>query len=99
MQASFQAACVLRPRLLVLGARSRPAFILSERDLERPVQVALDRPTRADRPGWNLGRIMATGQNAAQVSRRLGGAVDAADLMLTRFGGAFPAFAGGFFHA
>ena len=42
------------------NAITHPAFIVSERHVEHPMQVIRDRPMLADRPGQNLRCIMTT---------------------------------------
>src|SRR4051812_34130248 len=61
------------------GAVAHPAVILTEGDVEHPVQGILDAPVPADGWGQDGGIVAAAGEEIAGLSLDLAGTVDAAD--------------------
>src|ERR1051325_3819158 len=58
---------------------AHPAVILTEADVEHPMQGVLDAPVPADGPGQDGRIIVAAGEEIADLGLDLAGAVDAAD--------------------
>ena len=58
---------------------AHPAVILTETDVENPMQSVLDAPVAADSPGQDGRIVVAAGEEVADLSFGLIGAVDAAD--------------------
>src|SRR4051812_20621417 len=58
---------------------AHPAVILTEGDVENPVQGVLDAPVPADGSGQDGRIIVAAGEEVADLGLGLAGAVDAAD--------------------
>src|SRR5215204_4968444 len=58
---------------------AHPAVILAEGDVENPMQAVLDTPVPADGPAQDGRIVVAAGEEVADLSLGLAGAVDAAD--------------------
>src|SRR4051812_47629648 len=58
---------------------AHPAVILTEADVENPMQSVLDAPVAADSPGQDGRIVPAAGEEVTDLSLGLIGAVDAAD--------------------
>src|ERR671916_584375 len=68
------------------GAVAHPAVILTEGDVENPMQGVLDAPVPADCPDQDGGIVAAAGEEVADLGLDLAGAVDAADRLHRRHG-------------
>src|SRR5215213_1185520 len=68
------------------GAVAHPAVILTEGDVENPMQGVLDAPVPADRPDQDGGIVAAAGEEVADLGLDLAGAGDAADRLHRRHG-------------
>src|SRR5690242_15487072 len=61
------------------GAMAHPAVILTEGDVENPVQGVLDAPVPADGSRQNSGIVVAAGEKVADLGLDSAGAIDGAD--------------------